>query len=524
MKIPDAQQMAPIHKWTAIRPEDKTAYLEALIQNSPLAVVVVDANQRLLKCNPSFLDLFQYDQSEIIGANPDDLLAPGGLATEAAELSRRAASGEAVNMASQRRRKDGVLLDVEIYAVPLNVGGRVVATYAFYQDITSRKLLEEEFRQTQKMEAVGRLAGGIAHDFNNLLGVILGYSELMLKRLSPADPLYKQSVEIGNAAERAVLLTRQLLAFSRKEPLQSRVLDLNIIVDNIGEILLRLIGEDIGLSLQLAPELGRVKADQSQIEQVIMNLAANARDAMPRGGKLLIETANVSLDEIYVQNHRAVTPGLYVMLAVSDTGTGIDAKDQAHVFEPFFTTKHHGTGLGLATVYGVVKQSGGHIWLYSEQGHGTTFKIYLPRVEDAPEAVEPIQVQTESVGGSETVLLVEDAESLREVARIFLEMSGYTVLEAANGGEALATAALHQGPIHLLMTDVVMPGMSGAQLAERLTHLYPEMKVLYISGYTANAIIHHGVLEPGVSLLQKPFSRETLVRKVREVLDRRKLK
>lgn len=520
----NAPQKAPLHKWTEIRPEDKTAYLEALIQNSPLAFMAADANQRVLLCNRSFVGLFQYDQSEVLGANPDELLAPGELATEAAELSRRAACGEAVQMSGRRRRKDGVLLDVEIYAVPLIVGGQIVGTYAFYQDTTSRKLLEEQFRQAQKMEAIGRLAGGVAHDFNNLLGVILGYSELMLDRLSPSDPLHKQAVEIGNAAERATSLTRQLLAFSRKQLLQPKVLDLNIIVVDIVEILRRLIGEDIELSVQLATELGRVKADRGQIEQVIMNLAVNARDAMPQGGKLIIETANVQLDETYVPNHCAVTPGFYVMLAVSDTGAGIDSENRAHIFEPFFTTKEGGTGLGLATVYGIVKQSGGYIWVYSEKGHGTIFKTYLPRVEDPVEPVEPIQVQTRTVRNSETILLVEDAEPLREVARAFLETSGYQVLAAADGGEALATAERHRGPIHLLMTDVVMPGMSGVELAERLKNLYPEMKVLYVSGYTLSAISHRGVSEPGVSLLQKPFGREALLRKVRHVLDLGKLK
>jgi two-component system, cell cycle sensor histidine kinase and response regulator CckA len=382
-----------------------------------------------------------------------------------------------------------------------------------------RKKLEQQLRQAQKMEAVGRLAGGIAHDFNNLLGVIIGYSELLEERLGQNDPLRPKAEQIKKAGQRAASLTRQLLAFSRQQMFEPKVLDLNAVVADALNMLQRLIGEDIELVTVPAPELGRIKADQGQIEQIIMNLAVNARDAMPEGGKLTITTVNAELDEVYARQH-PVVPGSYVMLAVSDTGCGMDQETQAHIFEPFFTTKEKGkgTGLGLATVYGVVKQSGGYIWVYSEPGLGSTFKIYLPRIEDTVTASDPGKGGQETARGWETVLLVEDEQSLRELAHELLEDDGYTVLEAANGADAIRVAEQHQGPIHLLMTDVVMPGIDGRKLAGRMTRSYPELKVLYMSGYTDDAIVHHGVLDPGIALLQKPFTRATLTRKLREAL------
>jgi PAS domain S-box-containing protein len=376
--------------------------------------------------------------------------------------------------------------------------------------------------QTQKMEAVGRLAGGVAHDFNNILTAITGYAELLLLTLGDLDPRHKDIEEIKKASGRASGLTRQLLAFSRKQVLQPRVLNLNAVVANMEKMLRRLIREDIELATVLDPALGRVKADPGQIEQVIMNLAVNARDAMPQGGKLTIETMNVYLDEDYARQHVDVQPGPYVMLAVSDTGVGMDEETLSHLFEPFFTTKEKGagTGLGLATVYGIVKQSGGHIWVYSEPEPGTTFKIYLPRVEEAVELLQPGAALAKLPQGTETVLLVEDADMVRELARRVLLQNGYTVLVARHGGEALQVCEQNEGPLHLLVTDVVMPGgMSGRDLAENLAPLHPGMKVLYISGYTDNAIARHGVLEPGIAFLQKPFTPDSLVRKVREVLD-----
>jgi len=382
------------------------------------------------------------------------------------------------------------------------------------------KQTQAQLLQAQKMEAVGRLAGGIAHDFNNLLTVITGFSEIMLHRhLDDHDPLRESIEQIKKAGEQAASLTRQLLAFSRKQVLQPKVLGLNAVVTDMDKMLRRLIGEDVDLVTVLEPELGPVKADPGQIEQVIMNLAVNARDAMPQGGKLTIETASVELDEAYARRHVAVEPGPYVMLAMSDTGVGMDAETQSHIFEPFFTTKEEGTGLGLPTVYGIVKQSGGHIWVYSESGLGTTFKIYLPRVEEAVEPLKPSAAPTRSHQGWETVLVVEDDEGVRTLTREVLELDGYSVLEARHGEEALLISEQHEGPIHLMVTDVVMPGMNGRELAERLAPLHPEMKVLYISGYTDKAIVRHCVLEPGTAFLQKPFTPDALARKARLALD-----
>jgi len=384
-----------------------------------------------------------------------------------------------------------------------------------------RKRLEEQFRQAQKIESIGQLTGGIAHDFNNLLTVIMGYSELMLNSLPSDAPLRDHVEQIKEAGKRASLLTQQLLAFSRKQVLQPRVLDLNAVLTNLDRMLQRLIGEDINLVTVPAPGLGRVHADPGQIEQVIMNLAVNARDAMPQGGKLTIETANVELDDAYAHEHISVKPGPYVMVAVSDTGCGMDTETKARLFEPFFTTKEpgKGTGLGLSTVYGIVKQSDGNIWVYSEPGRGTTFKIYLPVVEGMVETVEPGAVHTKSVRGSETILLVEDENSVRRLAHSILRANGYTVLEARQSKEALLLSGQHEGPIHLMVTDIVMPGMSGRDLAERLKPSRPNMQVLFMSGYTDKAIVHHGELDPGTAFLQKPFTPEALARKVREVLD-----
>jgi len=399
--------------------------------------------------------------------------------------------------------------------------GRALHLRGIMVDITERKQLEEQFRQAQKMEAVGRLAGGVAHDFNNLLTIMMGYSQLALERLGSTDPVREHVDQIQEASERAAALTRRLLAFSRRQSLAPQVLNLNTVVANTEKMLRRLIGEDIELITTGREALGRVTADPGQIEQVIMNLAVNARDAMPQGGKLVIETADVELDEAYSRAHVAVTPGSYVMLAVSDTGTGMDAETLSHIFEPFFTTKEkgRGTGLGLATVYGIVKQSGGNIWVYSEPGKGTAFKIYLPRVEEAMETAQVLRAPCAPPQGSETVLLVEDEESVRSLVRGLLEKGGYTILEASWPADALVTCRQHEGPIHLLLTDVVMPQMSGPELADRLQIMRPETRVLYMSGYTGDAIVHYGVLERGVPLVEKPFTPDLLARKVREVLD-----
>jgi PAS domain S-box-containing protein len=390
-------------------------------------------------------------------------------------------------------------------------------------DITDRRQLEEQLRQAQKMEAVGRLAGGIAHDFNNLLMVIQGYADLMTERLAEGDPLRRNAEQIQTASQRATSLTRQLLAFSRKQMLAPKVLSIQSVVTEMEKILRRLIGEDVQLETSSVADLGLVKADRSQIEQVILNLAVNARDAMPEGGRLTIETANVDLDESFSHSSVMLSPGPYVMLAVTDNGCGMDVETQAHIFEPFFTTKEKGkgTGLGLATVYGIVKQSGGYVWVYSEPGRGTSFKVYLPRVWDEPTTPgRDRRIEGQRLPqGTETVLLVEDEKGVRELAREYLEMTGYTVIEAENGHTALELAALHSGPIHLLMTDVVMPGISGRELSERVKAIRPEIRVLFMSGYTDQAVVHHGILETDAVLLQKPFTVAALAAKLRDILN-----
>jgi CheY-like chemotaxis protein len=368
---------------------------------------------------------------------------------------------------------------------------------------------------------VGRLAGGIAHDFNNLLMVIQGYADLLAERLPAGDPLRRNAEQIQTASQRATSLTRQLLAFSRKQMLAPKVISVQSILGDMERILRRLIGEDIQLETSSAPDVGLIKADRSQIEQVILNLAVNARDAMPQGGRLTIETANVDLDASYARSPVVLAPGKYVMLAVTDNGCGMDAETQTHIFEPFFTTKEKGkgTGLGLATVYGIVKQSGGYVWVYSEPGRGTSFKIYLPMVENVEEPGRDNRGDPQSSGrGTETILLVEDEKGVRELAREYLEMSGYTVIEAEDGHTALELAAMHSGTIHLLMTDVVMPGISGRELADRVKRIRPKIQVLYMSGYTDQAVVHHGILDMDAVLLQKPFTMATLSSKLREIL------
>jgi two-component system, cell cycle sensor histidine kinase and response regulator CckA len=380
---------------------------------------------------------------------------------------------------------------------------------------------EEQFLQSQKMEAVGRLAGGVAHDFNNLLSVILGYGEILLSDSQVDEAARADIREITRAGERAADLTRQLLAFSRQQVLAPTVLDLNAVLAGMGSMLVRLLGEDVELRTLPGAALGRVLVDPGQIEQVILNLVVNARDAMPRGGSLTIETANVELDAGYSTEHPGANPGPHVLLAVSDTGTGMDAETRARIFEPFFTTKEKGkgTGLGLSTVFGIVRQSGGTVWVYSEPGHGTTFKIYLPRTQDDRRPSVPAPAPDPSPRGTETILLTEDDTALRVLARVALVRLGYQVLEAADADEALLLAARYSGPIHLLLTDVVMPKVSGRELAERLAAVRPDTRVLFMSGYTDDTVVRHGVLAAGIAFLQKPITPQSLARKVREVLD-----
>jgi PAS domain S-box-containing protein len=399
--------------------------------------------------------------------------------------------------------------------------GFLLRAWGSQRDITERKLLEQQLLQSQRMEAVGRLAGGVAHDFNNLLTAIIGYSDLLMMDASRSRSVLANAEEIKRAGQRAAGLTRQLLAFSRRQVLQPKVIELNAVVEDMDNMLRRLIGEDIELITVLEESRGRVKADPGQIEQVVMNLAVNARDAMPRGGKITIETANVELDDLCTRQHMEVEPGSYVLLAVSDTGYGMDKATLSQIFEPFFTTKEpgQGTGLGLATVYGIIRQSGGHIWVYSEPGCGTAFKVYLPRVEADADPQEVQGFRDELAQGAETILLVEDEHSVRRLAREILEMNGYTVFEAARGSESIEICENEREAIDMMLTDVVMPGMSGPELAAYLAPARPDLKVLYLSGYSDRAVINHGMLASGTAFLQKPFTPASLLNKVREILN-----
>ena len=488
---------------------------------SPEPITIANLTDgRYLDVNESFLRTTGYRREEVIGRTSLELRfweRPEDRARLVAMLEEQ---GSVRDLEITFRTKSGEQRTALDSAEIIEVAGQK-CIIAFFKDITERKFLEQQLRQAQKMEAVGRLSGGIAHDFNNLLGVIIGYSELLGERVVEHASLRKNVEEIKKAGHRAADLTRQLLAFSRQQVLDPKVLDLNAIVAGLEKMLRPLIGEDIELSTALDPALGHVKADQGQIEQVIMNLVINGRDAMPEGGKLMIETASVKLDEAYACRHPPVLPGSYALLAVTDTGIGMDAKTQAHIFDPFFTTKEmgKGTGLGLATVYGVVKQSGGYIWVYSEPGKGTTFKTYLPLVEESPEPTGLRVTRGKPSRGWETILLVEDEESLRVMTRTLLVQSGYHVLDADSGAQALEIAHRHEETIHLLLTDVVLPGMRGRELAERMVLFRPDLRVLLMSGYTDHAIAAQGVLDVGTFFLQKPFTRDALTREVRKVLD-----
>jgi two-component system, cell cycle sensor histidine kinase and response regulator CckA len=458
-----------------------------------------------------------------------DFSMPGFSGTDALKLVRSTGSDAPFIFVSGTMGEDAAVAALkdgaQDYLVKTNLKRLIPAVQRELREAEERrqrKRLEQHVSQLQKFEAIGRLAGGVAHDFNNLLGVILGQSEILLDR--PHDKGMTRGLEmIRESARRGANLTRQLLAFGRRQVLEPKLLNINLILADVEKLLRRVIGEDIELVFQTDTKIGSVKADPGQLEQVIINLAANARDAMPAGGKLTIATANVDLDEGYSNRRVVVRPGQYVQLVVSDTGCGMDKEIQAHIFEPFFTTKEQGkgTGLGLATVYGIVKQSGGYIWVYSELGHGTAFKIYLPIVEGAPETLRYVEPSEELPRGSETILVVEDDSSLREVTCEFLQSSGYTVIPAESPEAALRLAKAHNGSIHFLLTDVIMPKMNGRELATRLSQERPEMKVLYISGY-ADGIVRdgvHGALEEGLAFLQKPCTRRALTRKIREILD-----
>ena len=479
------------------------------------AMVIADDEGRYVEVNAAACGLYGLSRSALLGHWIGDFAGPGlDVASIWATFRREGrAKGELRII-----RPDGRVRELEFAASADFLPGSHLAVF---RDVTQRRQLEEQLRQAQKIEAVGRLAGGVAHDFNNLLNVITGYGQMLFRRLTDG-PEREKTRAILQAADRAAGLTRQLLAFSRKQVLEPKVLDLNAVVSGMDEMMRRLIGEDIELQAELAPDLGRTRADPGQLEQVLMNLVVNARDAMPRGGRVTLETSNAEMDDAYVRDHLGARPGRYVTLAVCDTGLGMDAETQKHIFEPFFTTKEKGkgTGLGLATVYGIVKQSEGYIWVDSAPGAGTTVRVYLPWVEaePVPEPKPPVAPEEMATRGTETVLLVEDEDMVRRMTREVLEGAGYRVLEASSGFEALRVSAGHGGRLDLLLTDVVMPGMSGRELAERLAPVRPGMKVLYMSGHTDDAIFHHGVTQAGTGFLQKPFTPDALERRVRDLL------
>ncbi|MBY0490157.1 MAG: response regulator [Gemmatimonadaceae bacterium] len=530
---------------------DALARFDAFMQALPAIAFVKDAEGRMIYLNPfaeqalgwtrdawwnrTALDLFPPEMADSV--EQDDARA---LASDAPVVTLRRTGDEAsgtlrwwntirfaIRESTGRPLLAGISIDVTEQqraqeALRASEARARQAQQELEQAIEVSRRTEEKFRQSQKMEAVGRLAGGIAHDFNNLLTVILGNGELLAEKLR-SDPLKVETEEILGAGRRASDLTRQLLAFSRKQALEPRVLNLNTVISGMEPLLRRLLGEDIELAFLLSQRLYLTRVDPSQIEQVLLNLVVNARDAMPTGGRLTIETSNVTLDDEYVRTHPEAIAGPHAMLSVSDTGSGMSQEVQSHLFEPFFTTKEQGkgTGLGLSTVYGIVRQSGGVLWVYSEPGQGSIFKVYIPQAGEVEDPVPPPRPDTATLRGTETILLVEDDAKVRLVLSAILKRAGYHVIEAANGGEALLICEQHGGTIPLMLTDIVMPKMNGRQLAERLRRIRPDLRVVFMSGYTENVVVHHGVVDSGIDFLQKPLTAEVLLPKIREVLDRR---
>jgi two-component system cell cycle sensor histidine kinase/response regulator CckA len=517
-ELRDAADRAKRRKTELALRESETRY-RRLNEAGIIGITVTDASGRILEANDAFLKMVGHSRDDLDAGGMDwsKMTPPEWRSGNAAAAEQLRAHGVARPWEKEYIRKDGSRVPVLVAVATLEASRNI----AISLDLSERKRLEEQLRTAQKMEAIGALAGGVAHDFNNLLSVILSYTGMIVDSLTPGDPNRADLEEVHKAGLRAADLTRQLLAFSRKQMLQPRVLDVNHIVTGMEKMLRRLLGEGFDLSLLTASKVGKVHADAGQIEQVVMNLVVNARDAMPKGGKLSVETENVTLDAEYASQHVGVVPGRYVMVAVTDTGTGIEPAALERIFEPFFTTKEigKGTGLGLSTVYGIVKQSGGHVWVYSEVGKGTTFKVYFPRTDAAAETPTLPPPSGGTLQGNETILIVEDDEQVRAIMRAVLRRHGYNVLDVPNGGEAFLVCEKFPAKIHLLLTDVIMPRMSGREVAERLAPIRPEMKVLFVSGYTENTVIHHGVLDAGIAFLPKPITPEGLARKVREVLD-----
>ncbi|HLY61599.1 MAG TPA: response regulator [Terriglobia bacterium] len=483
-------------------------------------ILILNADTgKIVDVNPFMLELLGYTRQEFMGKRLWDI-GPFKDKRNSLDSFKVLQENEFIRYDDlPLENKNGKQVEVE-FVSNVYMNGKEKVIQCNVRDMTERRHLELQLRQSQKMEAIGQLAGGVAHDFNNLLTVIYGYSQLVIESLDADSPNCKNLKEVSKAVDRAALLTHQLLAFSRRQTLRPQVFNLNDVVADMDKMLQRLIGEDIGLSSILEAKLGRVKADPGQVEQIIMNLAVNARDAMSRGGKVTIETANAELDQTYARDHADVTPGPYVMLAVTDTGSGMNKEVQAHIFEPFFTTKEvgKGTGLGLSTVYGIVKQSGGHIWVYSEPGHGTSFKVYLPQVQEGVSVKHPETIKP-TTRGTETILLVEDDESLRQLLCTILEDSGYNVLLAARGEDALLLFEQNKDSIDLILTDIIMPGMSGRELAAHIAAKCPEVKLLFMSGYTDRSVAQHNILDPDTPFLQKPFKAKSVLEKIRQLLD-----
>ena len=501
----------------ALREANET--LRAVIETSPLAIYSLDLLANVKSWNRAAENIFGFSACEVMNG-PLPIVFPEQKADFKARFEQCIHGNRLIGNEERFQRKDGSAIEVSIWNAQLRDGnGVVTGIVAAAADNTERKKLEDQFRQSQKMEAVGRLAGGVAHDFNNLLTVITGYCQMMVDQLSPADPMSEDLQQVLKTADRATTLTKQLLAFSRQQIVLPKVVALDALVRDMDRMLKRLAGEDI--ELRIEGVCGKVRVDPGQIEQVIVNLAVNARDAMPGGGKLVIETMDREFDEFSVQYAQGLIPGPYVLLAVSDTGSGIDAVTRSHLFEPFFTTKERGrgTGLGLSTSYGIVKQNQGAILVYSEPGLGSTFKIYLPRVDEPADSLAKSEPERASFRGTETVLVVEDEEGVRRVLLEMLQQAGYHVLGACGGQEAIDMCRASKAPVHVLITDVVMPNMGGRELAARLCQINPGIKVLFVSGYADSVVLHHGVLEADTHFLQKPFTVEQLGRKVREVLE-----
>jgi two-component system, cell cycle sensor histidine kinase and response regulator CckA len=498
--------------------EQSKRELKTILDSVKTGILIIDQKtNHIVNANKTALEIMGYPKEAIVGSPCQAFCLKGN---ETCPFSGSDLKEGLEHSESLLTKSNGESIPILKTVVPVLLGGRPCLIESFV-DISEQRQLEEQFHQSQKLEAIGRLAGGVAHDFNNLLMAIMGYCDLSLTGLGKDTSPYHYVEEIGKAADRAASLTRQLLALSRRQVLQPQILDLNAVLTDIKKMLWRIIGEDIELISQLDPDLGLIKADKGQLEQVVMNLTINARDAMPEGGKLVFETSNVEIDQEYQTRHPVIMPGSYILLTVSDSGEGMDKETQTHIFEPFFTTKGvgKGTGLGLSTVYGIVKQSGGFIWVQSELGKGTTIKIFLPRTQESPEHPEKVNEPLLFPQGSETIMLIEDEALLRTSIKDGLATNGYYVLDACNGDEALLIAQRHSDPIQLVLTDVIMPGMNGREVADYLTLIHPEAKILYMSGYTDDAVIRHGLINEKTAFLQKPFTPKDLAHKVREILD-----